>query len=265
MRLLRRGVLFAVLGLVSLGSCIAPGSYTVTIQFGESHRRRAVAASMMLVQVLPGTDIAPEDIRERRRGTLSGAIVHPDGYVLTSFHGIGDPKTGEVRYDMYGYMMPEGRYDGPLAASPVYQLEVVDTLPGEDIALLKIVRRSYGWIFEVLPPGHYFPFLEVDDTRHAYTTQPHYIVGFPFVSSRNSGGLPPVSIFSGSIVAVDTVNNWMHSDLRFSSGLSGAPAVSTSGVLLGIALAVQVDPRTQAHVSVIRSARAARPLLDAIR
>jgi S1-C subfamily serine protease len=249
---------------LSAGACNTLQNFNLVINLGEQERHQAVAGTMLLVRVLHGLDPAPEDVRIRSRGTVSGAIVDPSGYVLTSFHALANMETGAILYDIYGYMMPEGRHDGVPAASPIYKLELVDSLPDYDLALLKISGYSHGWIFENLPENHRFPYLRIERGKKAYTTQTHYVIGYPAMAARTRDSLPPLSIFKGSVVAVDTVNSWIHSDIRLVSGLSGAPVLSTGGRLIGIGTSVHIDPRTQAHISRIRSINAAFPLLDSI-
>lgn len=193
------------------------------------------------------------------RGTGSGVVIHPDGYILTNFHNLGSTYTGRILYRLFAYFVSPGRlYDAP--GKRAYRLKVVRTNYRLDLALLKIDAVQTGSGFRPLKGGKQFPYLPIADSSEVEPTDAHYALGFPTVARTSRNILSGITITDGKVVGLDTRRHWIKSNAAISPGNSGGPSISLKGEVIGINTAVRVERRTQGRISLIRPINLARHL-----
>jgi formylglycine-generating enzyme required for sulfatase activity len=154
-------------------------------------------ALVISLWILAGSARADESL-ERPSGT--GVIVHPDGYVLTTYHVLSRASRiivvtpGEIRNRATVVAIDEAR----------------------DLALLQI--QTIG-LFEAA----------LGYAGHVRLDHPVFVAGFPF-------GLPEVSITRGRITAVRTkgLRTVFQIDAAINPGNSGGPLFNEDGEVVGI-------------------------------
>lgn len=141
-----------------------------------------------------------------RRGTGSGVIVDPEGYILTNYHVIRGASTVRVK-----------TFDGK-----TYVPEVIGVDPETDLAVIKISR------------GDPFPYARMGDSNKLRVGDWVLAIGSPF-------GLEQ-TVTAGIISAKDRVTDgenapfqrFLQTDAAINPGNSGGPLVNLMGEVVGI-------------------------------
>lgn len=139
----------------------------------------------------------------------SGFIISRDGYVLTSYHVIGDAKSVTVK-----------TLTGRQRLGEVIKVNRI-----KDVALIKLEEDRY------LP-------LPVDDSSQQQIASEVYAIGSPFTEDLGQ------SISKGVISSFRSVNDqrFIQSDVNVHPGCSGGPLISLDGRVIGIAIRAMLDP-----------------------
>lgn len=156
-------------------------------------------------------------LRPDRFGIATGTVVGVDGHtILTAFHVVGDPQTGETHPSMDILVGP---YKG-------YTLEatVVATDPAHDLAVIRIERRSdFGG----------FTFLPLANSDASRLGEPMYVFSYP---ARREGGLARTK--GNLLMRLSNVGDGLRrahfTDAQASAGSSGGVAVNAQGEVMGI-------------------------------
>lgn len=147
--------------------------------------------------------------RKLLRGTGSGVIITPDGYIVTNNHVIKGASEIQVT----------------LNNNKTYTAEIVGTDPETDIALLKIAAEDLNYI----------PF---GNSNNAEIGQWVLAVGNPFnLTSTVTAGI--ISAKSRDLNRGDhTFQSFIQTDAAINAGNSGGALVNTQGQLIGINTAI---------------------------
>lgn len=147
--------------------------------------------------------------RKLLRGTGSGVIITPDGYIVTNNHVIKGASEIQVT----------------LNNNKTYTAEIVGTDPETDIALLKIDAEDLNYI----------PF---GNSNNAEIGQWVLAVGNPFnLTSTVTAGI--ISAKSRDLNSSDhTFQSFIQTDAAINAGNSGGALVNTQGQLIGINTAI---------------------------
>ena len=156
---------------------------------------------------------------ERVKGTGSGFIVSPDGYVVTNEHVIGDADEIEV-------LLPDGR------SMPA---ERVGSDEATDLAVLKV------------EPNEALPHVEFDTTSSPLVGEWVIAFGNPF--GLFEADQPSVSVGVVSATGRDLraeadgrlYRNMIQTDAAVNQGNSGGPLVNADGDVIGINTAIYSD------------------------
>jgi serine protease Do len=181
--------------------------------------RRAMGAVVSITTLQPPlleTQDAPGE--EPQRGLGAGFIIHPDGYILTSFHVVDG--ASEIDITLLG---PDGRPEEVVA-------QVVGTDPQTDFALLKIdVPRK-------------LPVLKLGSARHVDVADWVVVIGNPF-GLGHSVSVGVVSYKGRTDVTPIGRNgyfDYLQTDASINPGNSGGPILDLDGHVVAIANAVNV-------------------------
>lgn len=178
----------------------------------------AVVSITTLQAATPDSDEESDEVSTPQKALGSGFIIHPDGFILTSFHVIDDAIDIKVAVN-----------EGP-DRSEVYSAKVVGRDEQTDVALLKIEPRTK---LPVLPLGNT---LDVDVADWVV------VIGSPFgmansvtvgvVSYKGRTGIAPNGKDGGS--------DYLQTDASINPGNSGGPVLNLNGEVIAIASAVNV-------------------------
>ena len=195
----------------------------------------------------------------RDASTGSGSLVSEQGYVLTNFHVIGDPDTGQF-YNNEEWALVGLNWSDPAAAPDTYyQAEVVDHNRRLDLALLHIVALESG---SPLPENLAFPFLPIGDSDSLKIGDPIAVIGYPGLG----GDTPTLTRGSVSGFLVDERNNldqgWIKTDAEINPGNSGGMAINVQGELIGVPTQAFTGEDVTGKISEIRPINIALPMLE---
>lgn len=147
--------------------------------------------------------------RKRLRGSGSGVIITPDGYIVTNFHVVKG--ASEIRVI--------------LNDNKIYKAQIVGTDPETDIALLKINEDE-------------LPYITFADSDFVKVGQWALAVGNPFnLTSTVTAGI--ISATSRDLNRNDRdYQSFIQTDAAINPGNSGGALVNTEGQLIGINTAI---------------------------
>ena len=145
-------------------------------------------------------------------GGGSGAIISPDGYVITNAHVTRNSKRWKLR-------TPDGEY---------HPARVVGLSPGTDLALLKIDHAEN------------LPHLPLGDSDQVRIGDVVIAIGNPFALG-NIDGKPTVTLGVVSALHVDRPHAYdaVQTDTPINPGNSGGPLISLKGELIGVNAQIQ--------------------------
>lgn len=158
----------------------------------------------------------------------SGSIVDPRGLILTNFHVIGDPDSGNLyNKDGQTYVgittMPDGQANWRYQAKPV-------VWDGElDLAILDIVSDMDGG---AITGALSLPTVAIGNSDALLIGEPISILGYPDV------GLDTLTVTKGTVAGFVLDDSgrrlWIKTDAAISLGNSGGLAVNERGELVGV-------------------------------
>ncbi|MDR2065565.1 MAG: Do family serine endopeptidase [Prevotellaceae bacterium] len=171
------------------------------------------------------------------RGSGSGVIISPDGYIVTNNHVI--EKANEVEVS--------------LNDKRTYTAKIIGTDPATDVALLKIDATDL----------HYLPFGNSDDVKIGEWV---LAVGNPFnLTSTVTAGIVSAKARSlGAISNSDKMNiqSFIQTDAAVNAGNSGGALVNTRGELIGINSAIASTTGMYAGYSFAVPSQIAKKVVD---
>jgi pSer/pThr/pTyr-binding forkhead associated (FHA) protein len=193
--------------------------------------------------------------------TGSGSLLHKQGYVLTNFHVVGDPKTGNY-YNNEGWVGIALNWDNPSdAPNTFYRCEVLLADPDLDLALVRVYAEGDGGD---LPSGLTFPTLPVGDSDELNIGDPIAIIGYPGLG----GDTPTFTRGTVSGFLTDEFLNldrgWIKTDAEINRGNSGGMAINERGELIGVPTLVFSDVEVSGKIGEVRPIRHAQKFLDEV-
>ncbi|MBI3243661.1 MAG: FHA domain-containing protein [Chloroflexi bacterium] len=181
--------------------------------------------------------------------TGSGSLLSAEGYVLTNFHVVGDPDTGNY-YNDEGWALIGLNWAGPdQAPDSFYRSEIVMDDKDLDLALLHVFATDSG---DGLPAGLKFPFLPIGNSDDLKIGDPIAIMGFPGL-----GGDTPTftrGTVSGFLLDehLNLERGWIKTDAEINPGNSGGMAVNAQGELIGVPTQAFFNTEVTGKISEIR-------------
>jgi serine protease Do len=184
-----------------------------------------VSPSVVHIEVASYGPLADEDddaksqTLTKQRGSGSGVIVDPDGYIVTAFHVVEGARRIRVELDRRVHATtPAAQIDNHKPKSS-FEAKIVGTFKEADVAVLKIDARNLPAI----------SFSESDKLK-----QGQLVVALGnVVGLRNSLSLGVVSSVAQQIGANDSMV-YIQTDAALPPGISGGPLVDIQGEMVGM-------------------------------
>ncbi len=191
--------------------------------------------------------------------TGSGSFLTANGDVLTNFHVVGDPETGQF-HNREGMAYIGLNWDNPADTPDTFYLaEVGQHDASLDIALLHIVSLDNG---DSLPGDLTFPYIPVGSSDDLKIGDPIAVLGFPGLG----GDTPTLTRGSVSGFLFDDINNldkgWIKTDAEINPGNSGGMAINSKGELIGIPTQAYTGIDITGKISEIRPIKVALDFLN---
>jgi len=197
-----------VLSLILVASAVFLGAFSLltSAQTDWSTCLDQCSAAVVLIE-------APVD--EEMYSYGSGALISPDGYVLTAQHVIEDALSINV------YVPGTGANSGSFAK---YEATVVESSADADVAVLKIDARE-------------LPALALGDSDTLQLEQEIRLLGYP-QQAAGVGLIIGRGVFLGTRTALDVEDvKLIQIDVSpFDHGHSGGPVISAAGEIVGVAV-----------------------------
>ena len=201
----------------------------------------------------------------------SGSIVDPRGLVLTNFHVIGDPDTGDwYNFSGSAYVGITNRPDRPPV--PWYLARVVQEDMELDLAVLRIVEDRYG---NPLRRALNLDTVPIGDSDSINVGDKLSVLGYPGIGMLGAAVVGPVKLdrfqatmtYDEGVVSgfftVGDVRMWIKTDIELKEGTSGGLAVNGRGELVGIPTWHTSRELMLGEVGGIRPANLSRPTIEA--
>jgi S1-C subfamily serine protease len=233
-------ILLAALSLESSQSALA---------IEKQARDRALASAAFIAILDQGGEMM---------GTGSGTFISADGLLLTNFHVVGDPDTGEL-YRQDGLVGIGVIEDPTEPAVPRFYAQVIIGDPSLDLAVVRVASYLDG---DSLPGNlnlSYLPFGDSDTLGFG----DHIIsIGFPGVGIVNEVvSLTYTEGIVAGFVSEGGVKVWIKTDALTGPGNSGGMVVNDEGEIIGVHTAGSSDPQSAARISLERPINLAYELI----
>ena len=247
----QRLLLLALITSLLLGFLsVAPA----TAQWDRDLVRKALNATVLI--------LVPDDNGDLY-DTGSGTILDGDrGLILTNFHVIGDPDSGELFNSdgtaIIGVMAPD------LRGAPVlrYVARMVDGSPEDDLAVLRVQGLLDDPDAE-LPTNLGLIAIERGDSDDLLPGDTLAVIGYPGLGGST------VTFTEGVVSGfldenLDGVYEWIKTDAEVNPGNSGGLAIDLSGRFIGVPSAGYSQADVAGKISLIRPGAVALPIFDGI-
>jgi len=197
--------------------------------------------------------IVPVD-RESRSSAGSGSVLTEEGHILTNFHVVGNPDTGQLynrRGLIYVAVSPSNLRDPPQVE---YVAELMQGDQVMDLALIKIIATQDG---RGLPANLNLTTMPVGDSDTVEIGDELSIIGFPGLGGAT------VTFTKGSVAGFLTDEGWIKTDAEINPGNSGGAAINRDGQLVGIPSAAATETvRLPGKIGLVRPVNLAQPLIE---
>ena len=235
MRRQTRTLLFAVLTLLSLAVGLV-GSAPQVEALDRDIAQRILRSSVKLM--------TPFDADEDAGSLCSGTMLDQEGYILTNFHCIGYPTSGDKDSELEDLGLQPGDFfnekglsvvaitdDARKLPKPVYVAQALSVDAELDIAVLKIIAyyNSKQKITPTLPVAS----IDLADSDAVEALDDVIVVGYPGIAGDT------VTATEGRISGFidedgDDEFDWFKIDAVVNQGNSGGSAVNAAGQLIGV-------------------------------
>ena len=166
----------------------------------------------------PGTGLTSGGLVYKQRGTGSGVILDPEGYIVTNLHVVEGaislkallPRPSVVEAEYKSILKPEGK---------LVNAQIIGVDRETDLAVIKI-------------EGTGFPYLKFGDSDLINKGELVFAFGSP-LGLENSVSMGVVSSVARQLVPEDPMI-YIQTDTPINPGNSGGPLVNTSGEVVGI-------------------------------
>lgn len=156
------------------------------------------------------------DLLSRQRGTGSGVILDPEGYIVTNAHVVAGARRVQVRLAEQDRTQGTSVLRGP---GEVLGAQIVAVDPETDLAVLKVERRG-------------LPHLQLADSDGVRKGQLVFAFGSP-LGLENSVSMGVVSSSARQLREEDPMI-YIQTDAPINPGNSGGPLVDIAGAVVGI-------------------------------
>jgi S1-C subfamily serine protease len=189
--------------------------------------------------------------------TGSGSIVDNRGLILTNFHVVGEPETGEL-YSSEGLVGIALTRDLRQPAVPMFIAQVVKGTAELDMALVQVVSDVEG---KQLKGCLQLPTYTIGASDELGPGDDITAIGFPGLGGYS------YTVTNGSISGFETEEGggevvWFKTDAEISPGNSGGSAINDTGELIGVPTAGRVDTEAGGKIGLVRPIKLSAVLLN---
>lgn len=178
----------------------------------------------------------------------SGAIITPEGLVLTNYHVVDE----SIEKDN-GWVVIYMPADRRATTFHTFQGRVLVYNPSEDLAVVQITHTGTGEKLENMT----FPFISRGTSTELTEGDQVYAIGYP--DTARGRRLTTQGIISGFLN--DGALDWILSDVDISNGNSGGPLLTTAHRLIGIPTWRETGVESAEVLGYSRPIEAAEPLI----
>jgi serine protease Do len=166
-------------------------------------------------------DGSEDRIFTKQRGSGSGMIVDPDGYIVTAYHVIAGAKRIRVEVDSKAYGVRSSDQAPDVETHSSMDARIVGTFKDADLAVLKVNARDLRCL----------TFSDADKLKQGQLV---VVLGSPD-GLRNSVSLGVVSSVARQIEPDDSMV-YVQTDAALNHGSSGGPVVDVQGRIVGMSV-----------------------------
>lgn len=191
-------------------------------------------------------------------GSGSGTFISADGLILTNFHVVGDPDTGEL-YRSDG-MVGIGVIEDPTEpAVPRFHAQVVVGDSSLDLAIVRVVSYLDG---DPLPKNLNLTYIPFGNSDTLGFGDEIISIGFPSVGIVDEVvSLTYTEGIVAGFVSEGGVKVWIKTDALTGPGNSGGMVINDEGEIIGVHTAGSSDPQSAARISLERPINLAYELI----
>lgn len=238
-----------ILVVAILLAALSLGASQSVLAIEEQARDRALASAAF---------IAILDQNGEMMGSGSGTFISADGLILTNFHVVGNPDTGELyrRDGLVGIGVIE---DPTEPAIPRFYAQVVVGDPTLDLAVVRVVSYLDG---DPLPARLNLTYIPFGDSDALGFGDDVISIGFPGVGIVDE--VISLTYTEGSVagfVSEGGVKVWIKTDALTGPGNSGGMVINDEGEIIGVHTAGSSDPQSAARISLERPINLAYDLI----
>jgi S1-C subfamily serine protease len=191
-------------------------------------------------------------------GSGSGTFISADGLILTNFHVVGDPDTGEL-YRQDGLVGIGVIEDPKEPAIPRFYAQVVAADPDLDLSVVRVVSYLDD---DPLPKNLNLTYIPFGDSDTLDFGDDIISIGFPGVGIVDEVvSLTSTEGHVAGFVSEGGVKVWVKSDALTGPGNSGGMVVNDEGEIVGVHTAGSSDPQSAARISLERPINLAYELI----
>jgi S1-C subfamily serine protease len=238
-----------ILAVTILLAALSLGSSQSALAIEKQARDQALASAAF---------IAILDQDGEMMGSGSGTFISTDGLVLTNFHVVGDPDTGEL-YRQDGLVGIGVIEDPTEPAIPRFYAQVVGADPSLDLSVVRVVSYLDG---DSLPSNLNLTYLSLGDSDTLGFGDDIISIGFPGVGIVDEVvSLTYTEGIVAGFVSEAGTKVWIKTDALTGPGNSGGMVVNDEGELIGVHTAGSSDPQSAARISLERPINLAYELI----
>ena len=230
-------------------AALSPGSSQSALAIEKQARDRALASAAFIAILDQNGDMM---------GSGSGTFISADGLILTNFHVVGDPETGEL-YRQDGVVGIGVIEDPAEPAIPRFYAQVVVGDPSLDLAVVRVVSYLDG---DPLPSNLNLTYLPLGDSDTLGFGDDIISIGFPGVGIVDEVvSLTYTEGIVAGFVSEGGVKVWIKTDALTGPGNSGGMVINDEGEIIGVHTAGSSDPQSAARISLERPINLAYDLI----
>ncbi|TEU13192.1 MAG: serine protease [Anaerolineales bacterium] len=191
-------------------------------------------------------------------GSGSGTFISADGLILTNFHVVGDPDTGEL-YHQNG-LVGIGVIEDPTEPAIFrFYAQVVVGDPSLDLAVVRVVSYLDG---DSLPGNLNLTYLPLGDSETLGFGDDIISIGFPGIGIVDEVvSLTYTEGIVAGFVSEGGTKVWIKTDALTGPGNSGGMVTNDEGEIIGVHTAGSSDPQSAARISLERPINLAYELI----
>ncbi len=210
-----------------------------------------IARADAVHEALAAVSVAIPSGRPVKYQVSSGSLVDPSGLVLTSYHVVRDPGTGEPynREDLIYVSVNRTTDEAP---DRIFRAQVAAYDELLDLAVLRLTATREG---VTLAEKLNLWAIPLGDSDEVEVGEPIQVLGYPEL------GGDTVTVSEGIVSGFLEGRMWIKTDTSIGLGNSGGMAINAVGELIGVPTQVVINARSCTQIGLMRPVNLAKPLI----